>query len=129
VTAKYRQNNVGVETGDPSADPDDLHGAEIRCLLCTTTERVRHNTFCPVTAETIFFDDFRERIAGILVKDFRADIPARPAAYASPPVDNYVHFCNPNLSGIPVASQKYKANEEFWNLTFNHFLVLTIGLV
>ena len=58
---------------------NNMHRTQIRCFLCTTAEVIRHNSLCPVAAETIFFDNFRERIAGILAKYFRADIPARSA--------------------------------------------------
>jgi hypothetical protein len=93
-------------------DVDDVHRTQIRCFLCTTTEIIRHNSLCPVAAETVFFDNFRERIAGILAKDFRADIPARPTADTSPPVDTYVHFCNSYCIDIPVAGRNLKGNEK-----------------
>ena len=70
---------------------NNLHRTQIRCLLSTTAEVIRHNSLCPVAIETILLDNFRERVAGVLAKDFRADIPARPAADTSPPVDTYVH--------------------------------------
>ncbi len=73
---------------------DNLNRAEIRCFLCTTAETVRHNSLSPVTIEAVFFDNFRERIAMVLVKYFRAGIPARPAVHTGPAIDSDVHFCN-----------------------------------
>jgi hypothetical protein len=75
-----------------SADTDNLNRAEIRCFLCTTTKAVRYNSLRPVTIEAVFFDNFRERIAVVLVKYFRADIPARPTADAGPTIDGNVHI-------------------------------------
>lgn len=41
-------------------NPDNMHGAEIRCFLGTTTEAVRSNPLRPVTIEPVFLDNFRE---------------------------------------------------------------------
>jgi hypothetical protein len=74
-----------------------LYGAEIRCFLSTTTKAVRNDPLCPVTIEPVTLDNFREGITMILVKEFRAGIPACPAADACHSIDSHVHQVIPSL--------------------------------
>jgi hypothetical protein len=93
---------------------DDLNRAEIRCFLSTTAEAVRHDPLCPVTAKAVFFDNFREGIAVVLVKYFRAGVPASPAVHTGPAIDSDIHvFCISSESGIPVAGGDHKGSEEW----------------
>ncbi len=70
-----------------------MNGAETRCFLGTTAEAVRSNPLSTVTIEPVFLDNFRERIAMVLVKQLRAGIPARPTAHAGHAIDSHVHPC------------------------------------
>jgi ElaB/YqjD/DUF883 family membrane-anchored ribosome-binding protein len=45
--------------GRALADTDDLHRAEIRSFLYTTTEAIRYNPFCAIAIEPVVLDDFR----------------------------------------------------------------------
>ena len=81
--------------GYPLAEPDNLQRAEICCCLCTTAEAVRYDPFCPVAVEAVLVDNFRQRIAMVLVKYFRAGIPACPATDTGPAIDSDVHVKKP----------------------------------
>ena len=80
---------------DTSADMDDIHGTQNRCFLRTAAKTVRYYPLCPVAAESVFLDNFRIRITGVLVKDFRAGIPACPATDTAPAIDGHVHVVIP----------------------------------
>jgi hypothetical protein len=48
------------ESGIALTETDDLYRAKTSCFLCTTTERVRYNPLCPISTDTVVFDNFRK---------------------------------------------------------------------
>jgi hypothetical protein len=78
-------------------NPDDVYRAEIRSFPGATTETVRYDPLCPVIIKPVAFDNLREGIAMILVKKFRAGIPACPAADTCHAVDSHVHQVIPYM--------------------------------
>ncbi|OPX63435.1 MAG: hypothetical protein A4E33_01677 [Methanoregula sp. PtaB.Bin085] len=63
-------------------DADNLHRAEIRCILSTRFEVSRGLLLPNLPVQPEFFNNLAERIVRVLLEEPRAGIPAGPAADA-----------------------------------------------
>jgi hypothetical protein len=68
-----------------------MHRTQVGRFLCTAAEAVRYDSLRWVTIEPVLFDHFRQGIAVVLVKEFRAGIPACPTADTCHAIDSHIH--------------------------------------
>ena len=90
---------------------DDMLEAEIRCFLSTTKKAIRYYSHCPVTIEPVLLHNLWKWIAWVLVKKFRAGIPAGPAAHAGHAIDHHIHLISSRSIGIHIVGRDHKGNE------------------
>jgi hypothetical protein len=74
-----------------------MYRTQVGGFLCTAAEAVRYDSLGMVTIEPVLFDNFRQGIAVVLVKEFRAGIPACPTADTCHAIDSHIHQGIPDI--------------------------------